>query len=121
MDPLGAKEKKWYQMTHEEALKNLGSTPEGLPSSEAARRLEKYGPNTLGDEKGSNIAKVFVHQFKNPLIYILLSAAAAKDLKSFLPTRSFAASDMAPTSSFVGRCQQCRMFRTGRALPVKIV
>ncbi|MBP1740002.1 MAG: ATPase, P-type (transporting), superfamily, subfamily [Deltaproteobacteria bacterium] len=70
------KEKKWYQLSGEEGLKQLGSAPEGLSSSEAALRLEKYGPNKLGDEQATSPLRVFLNQFKNPLIYILLLAAA---------------------------------------------
>ena len=76
MDPYSTKEKKWYQLSAENALKELGSTPEGLTSSEAASRLEKYGLNKLGDEEPTNPLKVFLSQFRNPLIYILLLAAA---------------------------------------------
>jgi magnesium-transporting ATPase (P-type) len=76
MDPFSTKEKKYYQLTHDEALKALVSTPEGLTSSEAALRLEKYGPNKLEGEETTNLLRVFLNQFKNPLIYILLSAAA---------------------------------------------
>jgi len=76
MDPFSTKEKKYYQLTHEEALRALVSTPEGLTSSEAALRLEKYGPNKLEGEETTNLLRVFLNQFKNPLIYILLSAAA---------------------------------------------
>ena len=58
MDSFSAKDKKWYQLTHEEALKVLGSTPEGLPSSGAALRLEKYGPNKLGEEEATSLGQL---------------------------------------------------------------
>jgi Ca2+-transporting ATPase len=76
MDPFYTKEKKWYQNTPEEALETLGSTAEGLSSTDAVSRLAHYGPNTLVSEESTSIFKVFLNQFKNPLIYILLSAAA---------------------------------------------
>jgi P-type Ca2+ transporter type 2C len=75
MDPFSTKERKYYQLTRDEALRALVSTPEGLTSSEAALRLEKYGPNKLEGEKATSLLKVFLNQFRNPLIYILLSAA----------------------------------------------
>lgn len=74
MDPYLEKDKKWYQLPVEDALHQLGSTPGGLTSSEAALRLEKYGPNKLGDEQPTSPLRVFLNQFKNPLIYILLLA-----------------------------------------------
>ena len=76
MDPFCTKEKKWYQLTLDEAFRVLDSTSEGLDSSDAASRLVKCGPNKLGDEEPTNALKVFLKQFKNPLIYILLLAAA---------------------------------------------
>ena len=76
MDPNLEKDKKWYQLAVEDALHQLGSAPEGPTSSEAALRLEKYGPNKLGDEQPASPLRVFLNQFKNPLIYILLLAAA---------------------------------------------
>lgn len=77
MDPYLEKDKKWYQLPVEDALHQMGSSPEGLTSSEAALRLKKYGPNKLGEEQPTSPLRVFLNQFKNPLIYILLLAAAA--------------------------------------------
>jgi Ca2+-transporting ATPase len=37
--------------------------------------LEKYGPNTLEQGERLNILKIFIRQFADPLIYILLIAA----------------------------------------------
>lgn len=77
MDPYLEKDKKWYQLPVEDVLHQLGSSPEGLTSSEAVLRLKKYGPNKLGEEQPTSPLRVFLNQFKNPLIYILLLAAAA--------------------------------------------
>jgi len=77
LDPYLEKDKKWYQLHVEDALHQMGSSPEGLTSSEAALRLKKYGPNKLGEEQPTSPLRVFLNQFKNPLIYILLLAAAA--------------------------------------------
>ncbi|EFK95594.1 protein containing ATPase, P-type cation-transporter, N-terminal domain [sediment metagenome] len=59
MDPYVEKDKKWYQLAFEDALHQMGSFPEGLTSSESALRLEKYGPNKLGDEQPTSRLKVF--------------------------------------------------------------
>lgn len=48
----------------------------GLSSDQAKRRLEQYGPNQLrAKKKQSNVSK-FIDQFKDPMILILLAAAA---------------------------------------------
>jgi len=41
----------WYAMPVQEVLKRLDISGEGLSRAEAARRLEKCGPNTLKEEK----------------------------------------------------------------------
>ncbi len=48
----------------------------GLSSSEVSKLLKKYGPNKLAEEKPTPLFFVFLGQFKNPLIYILLLAAS---------------------------------------------
>jgi Ca2+-transporting ATPase len=53
----------------------LASDPSGLSVGEAAARLSEYGPNRLPEEKTRPLIVVFLRQFLNPLIYVLLVAA----------------------------------------------
>ncbi|MEG0759751.1 MAG: HAD-IC family P-type ATPase, partial [Raoultibacter sp.] len=48
----------------------------GLTSSEAAARLEQYGKNQLDDVKKKSTLAVFLSQFKDLLVIILIAAAA---------------------------------------------
>jgi Ca2+-transporting ATPase len=64
----------WHARPIAEVLKELEATPEGLSREEAARRLERYGPNTLKEEKGISPWEIFIGQFKNFLIILLLIA-----------------------------------------------
>lgn len=48
----------------------------GLTSVEAEQRLAKLGPNTLPEPEPPSPLKVFLVQFRNPIIYILLLASA---------------------------------------------
>ncbi len=57
-----------------ELLARLGSSPSGLGSAEAARRLAILGPNALQAEAGTSALSLLVAQFKNVLIIILLVA-----------------------------------------------
>jgi calcium-translocating P-type ATPase len=66
--------KKWYTYSHEELLTALSSSVKGLAQTEAESRLKAYGKNILPSEPPPSIAKIFLQQFKNPLIYILLVA-----------------------------------------------
>lgn len=47
----------------------------GLTQKEIALRLQKYGPNTLPASPEKSFLVLFFHQFKSPLIYLLLTAA----------------------------------------------
>jgi Ca2+-transporting ATPase len=46
----------------------------GLSSKEAQRRLEESGPNELAKPPGLSGLKIFLSQFKSPLVYVLLFA-----------------------------------------------
>jgi Ca2+-transporting ATPase len=48
----------------------------GLSQEEAQKRLTEFGPNELKKEKGTSPIKLFVEQFKNILVVILLIATA---------------------------------------------
>ena len=64
----------------DEVITKLNSSRDGLSRSEAARRLAQFGPNTLPTEKPPGIGALFISQFLNPLIYVLLAAAAVSAL-----------------------------------------
>ena len=53
----------------------LGSSKDGLSSDESQRRIVYYGPNRLKPPKRSTAVVLFLRQFSNPLILILLAAA----------------------------------------------
>lgn len=71
----GAKDSSAYSSSVERVFERLKSSPSGLDREEARKRLEKYGPNVLPTQDAPRLAKVFVRQFRNPLIYVLLIAA----------------------------------------------
>ncbi|NYT07334.1 MAG: HAD-IC family P-type ATPase [Methanomicrobiales archaeon] len=65
----------WHALEEEELFAKLRSSSRGLTDREAGLRLADYGPNTLPVQEGPGIVTIFLHQFRNPLIYILLAAA----------------------------------------------
>jgi magnesium-transporting ATPase (P-type) len=65
----------WYRLSVEETFRLLGSSQEGLTSEQAAAGLARFGPNELLTARPSAFLR-FVRQFHNPLVYILLAAAA---------------------------------------------
>ncbi|HPZ59093.1 MAG TPA: HAD-IC family P-type ATPase, partial [Bacillota bacterium] len=46
----------------------------GLSEEEAARRLDKYGPNTFQEKKPKTKVQMFMAQLRDPMIYILFAA-----------------------------------------------
>ena len=56
-------------------LQALGSSPDGLPSSEAEIRLARVGPNAVRTHHAS-AWRVFLGQVRSPLLLLLLAAAA---------------------------------------------
>ncbi len=58
-----------------DVLTGLQGTPNGLGHAEAATRLQRCGRNALPAVAPPGIARVFLHQFASPLIYVLVAAA----------------------------------------------
>ncbi|MEW5745217.1 MAG: cation-translocating P-type ATPase [Nitrospirota bacterium] len=65
----------WHQRTAEHSLEELKSGPDGLPSAEAAARLAEYGRNELREGKRRSPAVMFLGQFTDFMILILIAAA----------------------------------------------
>lgn len=66
----------------DETFQSLQSSKEGLSSSEAAKRLEQYGPNKLNEAKKKSLVKRFFEQLADPMIIILLAAALISAITS---------------------------------------
>jgi magnesium-transporting ATPase (P-type) len=65
----------WYQLEINQIFAELETSEYGLTATEAKERLQKFGPNKLAEAEKINPLKILLHQFKSPLIYILLIAA----------------------------------------------
>ena len=65
----------YYRKEVAEAFEELATGPGGLAPEEARSRLEKYGPNSFKTGKEFDILATIIHQFTDPLIYILIIAA----------------------------------------------
>ncbi|MBQ5763095.1 MAG: cation-translocating P-type ATPase [Ruminococcus sp.] len=65
----------WYQKTGEEALRHFDVTTDGLSSEQAAERLKKDGENVLAEGKKKTVLQVFLGQFADLLVLILIAAA----------------------------------------------
>ena len=61
-------------LTIAEIEEALGAAKGGLSSEEASKRIEKYGKNVLEEERTPKTT-IFLRQFKNVLIYVLIIAS----------------------------------------------
>ena len=68
-------ESRYYSQTPEQVLAAVESREEGLTSRQAQERLERFGPNALLEEKKKPVWQVFLEQFKDLLVVILIAAA----------------------------------------------
>ncbi len=67
---------RYYCEDKDIVLKELGASADGLSSQEAQARLEKYGPNKLKEAEKPTLIQRFLAQLKDPMLIILLAAAA---------------------------------------------
>ena len=67
---------KPYLQSADEAIAALRSDKNGLSAQEAAARLEQHGPNRLAEGKKDSITARFLKQLADPMIIVLLAAAA---------------------------------------------
>jgi calcium-translocating P-type ATPase len=75
-EPTATGEARWFALGAAEAEGALGTGPRGLDAEEAARRLEEHGPNELPPAREAPWWVLALRQLRDPLIYILLGAAA---------------------------------------------
>lgn len=66
----------FYQLTTKEVFKKLKTSEKGLELKEAKKRLAANGLNKLPRNKTFGSLRLFLNQFKNPLVFILVAALA---------------------------------------------
>ncbi len=69
-------DRHWHTLTVEKTVEALETDRTGLSLDEAERRLEAYGPNEIERAEEVSALAILWAQVKNPLVYVLLAAAA---------------------------------------------
>jgi len=64
----------WHSLEPAAVISRLDSHTKGLSSTEAQRRLERYGANRLPSPSLKSFCRVLLSQFISPFIYVLLFA-----------------------------------------------
>lgn len=81
---------KFYCEEIEKVLNETKSSANGLTSAEAGQRLAENGKNKLAEAKKDSLLKRFFHQMTDPMILILLVAAAISGVLAVAEGESFA-------------------------------
>ena len=68
-------EQQIWQKSWAELFRDLECGEEGLSAPEAARRLEHHGPNALRAGEEKSVPRIFLEQFKDFLVMILIISA----------------------------------------------
>ena len=80
---------KAYQKTIEEIYKELETSDKGLTGEEAQKRLRTYGKNALIDKNKKNKLQIFLGQFKNLMIILLLVVGILSLIYSIITGEDF--------------------------------
>ena len=72
----------WHSRSVSQVMEEVDGRPGGLTQREAARRLEKYGPNQLAQPQPPGLLLRVLGRLKDPMILVLLGAAALSLLAS---------------------------------------
>lgn len=65
----------WHQESSDAIIAELNTSPQGLSSEEARKRIAEYGPNELKEKKKKTLFMMFLGQFKDFMILVLIAAA----------------------------------------------
>ena len=73
-----------YGLSQDAVLAELQTTETGLTTAQAEERLQKYGPNKLKEAEKPSLLQRFLSQLKDPMLIILMIAAAVSALTGML-------------------------------------
>lgn len=79
-----------YLSTTDEVLQGLKTKAQGLTSQEASHRLQVHGANRLEEGKKVTLLQRFLKELANPMIIVLLAAAAVSGITAVYSGESFA-------------------------------
>ncbi len=74
---MNSAQQPWAR-TGDDVLRELAGSPGGLPAASALQRLAEHGRNVLAAKDREPWYVLFLQQFANPLVYMLIGAAGVK-------------------------------------------
>lgn len=79
---------RYHFLSIKQIFSKLNTKSEGLSDDEANKRLEQFGENKLKAQDGASPLKIFLSQFNDNLIYLLMIAGVLSLAVGFLPGHS---------------------------------
>lgn len=83
-------ENNYYNKKVEQLYKELNTSINGLTEEEASKRLEKYGENKLVERKKKSNFIIFLNQFNDLMIILLIFASVFSAVISYIQKESYA-------------------------------
>ena len=78
-----------YNQTQKEVLEQLSTSMEGLSNEEVKKRQEQYGLNQMNQSKPKSPVLIFLEQYKDLLVIVLICAALISAFSGeYVSTRS---------------------------------
>jgi P-type Mg2+ transporter len=111
--------RKFWQIALADLERQVGAGATGLTSAEAASRRLRYGPNTLAERRRLSLPLEFLGRFRNPLVLILLAAAAISALTGDL-TSFIIICTIVVTSALLDTVQEYRAKEAAESLRVSV-
>lgn len=84
------KENNYYNKKVEELYKELNTNISGLTEEEASKRLEEYGENKLAERKKKSNFIIFLNQFNDLMIILLIFVSVFSAVISYIQKESYA-------------------------------
>ncbi|MDI6744606.1 MAG: calcium-translocating P-type ATPase, PMCA-type [Thermodesulfovibrionales bacterium] len=106
---------RWHQKNADEVIEGLNSSLKGLSSEEAQKRLAEYGPNELMEKKKKTPFMMFMDQFKDFMILVLIAAAVISGIIGE-PSDTIAIAVIVILNAVIGFIQEYRAEKAMAAL-----
>jgi ATPase, P-type (transporting), HAD superfamily, subfamily IC len=74
-----------YSDSEKEVMSDLDTREDGLTDDEAEEALAEHGENRIEDDESTSVLRIFISQFQDNLIYLLMAAGILSVLVGFLP------------------------------------
>ncbi|MCX5716787.1 MAG: calcium-translocating P-type ATPase, PMCA-type [Nitrospirae bacterium] len=105
----------WHQKKANEIIEVMNSSVNGLSSEEAQKRLAEYGPNELREKKKKTPFMMFLDQFRDFMILVLIAAAVISGIIGE-PSDTIAIAVIVILNAVIGFIQEYRAEKAMAAL-----